>query len=114
MRRSAARPARNREGSPVPTGFRHNRGVDYVPFNITDEQGLETPARYVQVHMTNNPFVVGRLTLTGADYRGELHAAPVLGTNRPCDDLTPEAMRMFRRDYPASELVDAAIEALHD
>ena len=37
------------------------------------------PARYIQVHMTSNPYVIARLTANGPDYQGELHATPYNG-----------------------------------
>ena len=52
--RNAARPV-----SPIPPGFKLNVGPDFVPFNITDAQGRETPAKYVKVQMGPNPNVVG-------------------------------------------------------
>ena len=59
-----------------PEGFIHNVGEDFVPFTITNKHGVPTPARYIQVHMTADPYMIGRLTLTGADYCAELHATP--------------------------------------
>jgi hypothetical protein len=44
-RRPATRPV-----SPTPPGFEHNRGPAYIPFRI-QENGRETPARYIRAHL---------------------------------------------------------------
>ena len=62
-----------------------------IPFTLTDQFGCPTLAQYIQVHMTNNPYVIAHLTANGPDYRGKLHATPYNGTE-PVDVLTNEAM----------------------
>ena len=90
-----------RLSSPVPTGFEHNRGIAYVPFNITDRNGREVPARYIQVHMNaDDPYVLARATLHGPIYGGQLHATPVNDLDTPVEPLTDIAMRMFAEDFP--------------
>ena len=60
--------------------FEVNEGDQVIPFTITDQFGHLTPAHYIQVHMTDNPYVIAHLTMNGPDYRGELHVMPYAGT----------------------------------
>jgi hypothetical protein len=55
-------------------GFVLNVAWDYVPLLITDKNGCETLAKYVQIHMMGNPFIVGCLTHNGPQYWGDIHA----------------------------------------
>ena len=103
-----------RASSPTPAGYVHNRGADYIPFTITDHHGRPTLARFVQVHMTDNPYVIARLTASGADYRGEIHAAPVNDVDTPPEHLTDAALRMFARTFPALDRVNEAIGRIGD
>ena len=63
--------------------------------------------------MTNDPYVVARLTANGPDYQGELHATPYVGTE-PVDVLTDEAMCMLEPEFPAAEFVSNAIRHIGD
>ena len=109
MRAAAARAA-----VPVepPEGFVHNIGEDFVPFTITNEHGVPTPVRYIQVHMTADPYIVGRLTLNGADYRAELHATP--NNDEPVQHISDCALHMFDRDYPAADVVNTSVSRIGD
>ena len=100
--------------SPTPAGYVHNRGADYIPFTITDYYGRPTPARFIQVHMTDNPYVVAHLTASGADYRGEIHTAPINDVDTPPERLTDAALRMFARTFPALNRVHDAIARIGD
>ena len=44
--------------------------------------------------MTDNPYVIACLTTSGADYRGEIHAAPVNDVNTPPKRLTDTALHV--------------------
>ena len=102
---------------PPPLGYEHNRGNAYVPFNILDHQGRETPARYIQVHMNDaNPYVVGRMQARGNElFRGEIHAAPVHDIHHAPEPLTAPMMRMLGAQSPAAQdFIDSALERLHD
>ena len=63
--------------------------------------------------MTNNPYVIARLTANGPDYRGELHVTPYNGPE-PIDVLTDEAMQMLEPEFPAAEFVSNAIRRIGD
>ena len=84
-----------------------------IPFTITDQFGRPTPARFIQVHMTNNPYVIACLTANGPDYRGELHATPYNGAEA-VEALTDEAMRMLEPEFPAAEHVSDALRRMGD
>ena len=62
--------------------------------------------------MTSDPYVVGRLTLTGADYRTELHATP--NNDEPVQHITDRALRMFDRNYPAADVVNTSVSRIGD
>jgi hypothetical protein len=50
-------------------GYEYNRGTAYVPFNILNEQGVETPAQYVKVHLeVPNPFAEACMSMQGPVY----------------------------------------------
>ena len=59
-----------RERAPIliPEEFEINEGDQAIPFTITDQFRHPMPARYIQVHMTNNPYVVAHLTANGPNY----------------------------------------------
>ena len=97
----------------VPEDFEINEGNQAIPFTITDQFGRPTPARYIQVHMTSNPYVIARLTTNGPDYRGELHATPYNGAEE-VEPLTDEAMRMLEPDFPAAEHISDALRRMGD
>ena len=112
---NTARGEQRREPAPilVPEDFEINEGDQAIPFTITDRFGRPTPARYIQVHMTSNPYVIARLTTNGPNYRGELHATPYNGTEE-VEPLTDEAMRMLELDFPAAEHVSNVLQRMND
>ena len=64
--------------------------------------------------MTDNLYVIARLTASGADYHGEIHAAPVNDVDTPPKRLTDTALRMFARTFPALDRVNEAIGRIGD
>ena len=62
--------------------------------------------------MTADPYVIGRLTLTGADYRAELHTTP--NHDEPVQHISDRALRMFDRDYPAADVVNTSVNHIRD
>ena len=93
----------------APPGYELNRGSAYIPFTILDQYGRDTPAQFIQVHMTDNPYALARLTPNGPTYSGEIHAAPVNDVDTPPEELTPVMLRMLERSYPAAWMVDDAV-----
>ena len=112
---NTTRGEQRREPAPilVPEDFEINKGDQAIPFTITDQFGRPTPARFIQVHMTNNPYVIARLTANGPDYRGKLHATPYNGPES-VEALTDEAMRMLEPEFPTAEHVSDALRHMGD
>ena len=52
----------------IPEDFEINKGDQVIPFTILNQFGCPAPARFIQVHMTNDPYIVARLTANGPDY----------------------------------------------
>ena len=52
------------------------------------------PTCFIQVHMTDNPYVIGHLTVNRANYQGGLHAHPADGDNK-LEHLTLQVLWMF-------------------
>ena len=101
--------------TPCARRHRHPWGAAFIPFNITDCQGREVPARYIQVHMAaDDPYVLACVTLTGPVYGGQLHATPVNDVDTPTEPLTDVAMRMFAADFPGRQFVDQAVANIGD
>ena len=96
----------------LPKGFIHNTGVDFIPFTITNEYRVPTPAQFIQVHMMADLYVIGQLTLTGADYRTELHATPNDVT--PVQHISDCTLHMFDQDYPVANVVNTAVGRIGD
>jgi hypothetical protein len=107
--------APRRVSSPVPAGFKHNRGPAFIPFRIRNEHGGETPARYIRAHLnTPNPFVEGRLSLNGPTYHSEIHAATIVDVDIPPPPITADILRLLDTDYMGSDRVDEALGELGD
>jgi hypothetical protein len=101
--------------SPPSQGYEYNRGTAYIPFNILNKQGVETPARYVRVHIDiPNPFAEARMSMRGPIYRGEIHAAPVNDTERPVEELTRETACVLGDDYRYQAVVNEALDRIGD
>ena len=97
----------------VPEDFEINEGNQAIPFTITDQFSRPTPAQYIQVHMTNNPYIIARLTTNSPDYRGELHVTPY-NSPEPVDMLTDKAMQMLEPEFPTAKFVSDAIRCIGD
>ena len=110
---TCATPARRASPLQPPEGFRHNIGEQFIPFNITDEHRRPMPARFVQVNLTADPYILGRLTLASPTYRSELHVTPIDGEEPP-QCLTDNAIHMFDCDYPAADLVNVVVQRIGD
>jgi hypothetical protein len=107
--------APRRIASPVPAGFKHNRGPAFIPFRIWNEHGGETPAHYIRAHLdAPNPFVEGRLSLNGPTYHSEIHAAAVVDVDIPPPLITTDILRLLDTDYMGLDRVDKALRELGD
>ena len=61
---------------PPPLGFNFNRGVNFVPCVITNNEGRGVPARYTRVIMGPDPHVIGIIPGDCSQYGGPLYAIP--------------------------------------
>ena len=93
--------------------FEINEGDRVIPFTVTDQFSHPTLARYIQVHMTNDLYVIARLTANSPNYQGKLHATPYTGME-PINVLTNEAMCMLEPKFPAADFVCDAIQRIRD
>ena len=64
--------------------------------------------------MTDNPYVIARLTASGVDYHGEIHAAPVNDVDTPPECLTDTALCMFAHTFPALNRINEVIGQIGD
>jgi hypothetical protein len=111
---SARRPAQ-RPTSPVPAGFEHNQGPAYIPFRIRNNNGSETPAHYIHIHLdAPNPFVEGHLSLNGPTYHTEIHAAAIHDLDIPPPPIMADLLWLLQTDYMDHEHVDEAMGELGD
>ena len=60
--------------------------------------------------MTADPYVIGRLTLTGADYCAELHATP--NNDELVQHISDCTIHMFDHDYPAADIVNTLVSRI--
>jgi hypothetical protein len=100
---------------PPSQGYKYNRGAAYVPFNILNEQGVETPVWYVRVHLeVPNPFAEAQMSMQGPVYCGEIQAMPVNDTKTPAEELTAEKICIIGDDYCYCTVVDEAVDRIGD
>jgi hypothetical protein len=100
--------------SPAAQGYENNQGTSYVPFTILDATGRPVPARYIKVHMTNNPYVEVHMSMDGPVHRGEIHAAAIHDRVGRTPDIGPDELRLLDRSYQDWIMVDEAIAHVGD
>jgi hypothetical protein len=106
--------ASRRPLSPAAQGYENNQGTSYVPFTILDATGRQVPARYIKVHMTDNPYVEARMAMDGPVHRGEIHAAAASDRVGRTPEIGPDELRLLDRSYPDWIMVDEAIAHVGD
>jgi hypothetical protein len=106
--------ASHRPLSPAAQGYENNQGTSYVPFTILDATGRQVPARYIKVHMTDNPYVEARMAMDGPVHRGEIHAAAATDRVGRTPDIGPDELRLIDRGYTDWMMVDEAIAHVGD
>jgi hypothetical protein len=75
--------------------------------------GHKVEAKYVTIHMTNDPYTLG-MTAPGAPvYRRPAHAAPRL-TLEEATPATAQGMQVLHYDYAGKDWVDDALTRLRD
>ena len=99
--------------SPIPCFFELNRGPAYIPFTITNDQGQKVLAKYILVHMTANPYALGKLTSEGPTKWGEIHAAPRYDYHRT-QDYSDDDLHEILPSWHKSLDVNMALVEMHD
>jgi hypothetical protein len=67
--------------TPPPAGFYHNRGVHFIPFQIRDAHEKLWPAKYTQLILTSDPFVLAYRNGSNQQYGKPVHATPQFERN---------------------------------
>ena len=102
-----------RAETPPPLGFIYNRGPNYVPCVINDNNGRCVPARFTRVIMGADPHVIGMILGDRNQYGGPLHAAPDHDQGeRP--RYTPDDLWQFKISTDNSARFDIALNFIHD
>jgi hypothetical protein len=115
--RFAAKSSTSRAVSPVPEGYELNVGRSYIPFNILNEYGQETPAKYVEVHPEADPWARGRMSSAGAVYSGPVHVAPKRDRQYDIvydEDYEKEQLRFFLPSYERALQVEHTLHLIPD
>jgi hypothetical protein len=95
-------------------GYEHNRGTSYIPFLILDVTGRQVPARFIKVHMTNNPYVEAWLSMDGLVHCGEIHAAAVMDCVTQTPEIGLDKLHILECKYQDWMLVDKVIANIED
>jgi hypothetical protein len=75
--------------------------------------GREVEARYVTIHMTNDPYALGMAAPGAPVYRRPAYAAPRL-TPEEAAPATMQGMRILHNDYRGKDWVVDALTRLQD
>jgi hypothetical protein len=99
---------------PTVQGYKHNRGTSYIPFLILDDTGRQVPARFIKVHMTDNPYVEAQLTMDGPVHCGEIHATAVTDCTMCMPEIRPDELQLLECSYQDWMMVDDAVTQVGD
>jgi hypothetical protein len=95
-------------------GYEENIGRQYVPFCIPSINGEETPACFIQVHMTDNPYVEACMSPFTAVYHGEIHAIPEVDDGDEVEELTYEILKILEDNFIDAQHIDTALDCIPD
>jgi hypothetical protein len=104
--------SRQRVETPPPVGFKHNRGVHFIPFQIRDAQGQLHPARYTQLVFTADPFVLAYRRGSDQQYGKSVHAEPQY--DEPSPTYTDDDLVFLDQNSAFRQSVDTACMAMND
>jgi hypothetical protein len=76
--------------------------------------GRQVPARYIKVHMTNNPYVEARMAMDGPMHCGEIHAAAAHDQVGQMPEIGPDELHLLDCSYQDWIMVDEAIAHVGD
>ena len=99
--------------TPPPIGFNYNRGPNYVPCVINNNNNRSVPACFTRVIMGADPHVIGMIPGDRNQYGGPLHATPDhdLG-ERP--RYAPDDLWQFKVGADNSGHFDLTLDFIHD
>jgi len=80
--RSQNRVTSNILTSDVPPGFVQNEGLNFIPFTITDADGITQHPNYIHLIMTDNPFMLAIIQGNPHLYGQALHIVPRISDHR--------------------------------
>jgi hypothetical protein len=109
---AAQRPSNLWPAPRIPEEFWLNVPPRYIPFKIL-HNGRKVEARYVTIHMTNDPYALGMAAPGAPVYRRPAYAAPRI-TPEEAAPATTQGMRILHNDYRGKDWVDDALTRLRD
>ncbi len=99
--------------SDVPPGFVKNEGLNFVPFPITDNDGITQHPDYIRIIMIDDPFMLAIIRGNPHVYGQALHIAPrIPDYRRPQYD--PSDLVIFRACHDRCNTIDDAVHGLGD
>jgi hypothetical protein len=84
-----------------------------VPFLITAEDGRQWPARWVQLTLADDPYMVGFRANDDHLYGGPIHAAPDFDISEK-PTYSQEDLIVFKPGFEGAARIDAALNRIHD
>jgi hypothetical protein len=81
---------------------------------MLDTTGRQVPARYIKVHMTDNPYVEAQMAMDGPVHRGEIHAAAIHNRVGQTPEIGPDELWLLDCGYQDWMMVDEAIAHVGD
>jgi len=99
--------------SDIPPGFIRNDGLDFIPFPITDDDGITQHPDYIHVVMIDDPFVLAVVQGNPHVYGQALHITPhIPDYRRPQYDLSD--LIIFRARHDRRNTIDNTVRSLGD
>jgi len=99
--------------SDIPPGFIRNEGLNFIPFPITDADGITQHPDYIHIVMINDPFILAVVRGNPHVYGQALHIAPRIPNHRrPRYD--PLDLAIFRARHDRRNTIDDAVHGLGD
>ena len=96
-----------------PIGFNYNRGPNYVPCVINNNNGRGVPAHFTRVIMGTDPHVIGMILGDRNQYGGPLHATPDHDQGeRP--RYAPDDLWQFKTCADNSARFNCTLDFIHD
>ena len=77
------------------------------------QNGREVPAKYITIHMTNDPYTLGTMGVGSPIFRGPAQAAPH-STQQEAHKWGFQNICLLCSDYAGREWVDDALIRLRD